>query len=103
MKTEKLLNERRRYVSEKLKEKYKEALFGDEQWFILPDNQAIHIVELLSGYNSLVIEYAENAEERSRKLADDGSQFALVDYDTSEEMFEAMMKEIECEIQTSQP
>lgn len=63
-------------------------------------NQAIHIVELLSGYNSLVIEYAENIDEKSRHLAEDGSQFSILDYNTPEEMFDAMMEEIENEIQT---
>ena len=99
MKEEKLLDERINYISSRLKEKYDDAWFGNEQWFILPDNQAIHIVELLSGYNSLVIEYAENTDEKSRHLAEDGSQFSLLDYDTPEEMFDAMMKEIENDLQ----
>ena len=92
MNPEKLLREYRLHISEKLME-----IFEDDQWFILPDNQAIHIVELLSGYNSLVIEYAENSSERSRNLADDGDQFSILDYDTPEKMFEAMMQEIENE------
>lgn len=99
MKEEKSLDERIDYISDRLKEKYDDVWFGDEQWFILPDNQAIHIVELLSGYNSLVIEYAENTEEKSRNLAEDGSQFSILDYDTPEEMLDAMMKEIENELQ----
>ncbi|MDD6742215.1 MAG: hypothetical protein PUE22_01720 [Roseburia porci] len=99
MEMEKLLRERRRYISEQLKKKFDDVYIGDEQWFILPDNQAIHIVELLSGYNSLVIEYAENIDEKSRHLAEDGSQFSILDYNTPEEMFDAMMKEIENELQ----
>nr|DAO88065.1 MAG TPA: hypothetical protein [Caudoviricetes sp.] len=54
----------------------------------------------MSGYNSLVIEYAENIDEKSRHLAEDGSQFSILDYNTPEEMFDAMMEEIENEIQT---
>ena len=41
---------------------------------------------------------AENSSERSRNLADDGDQFSILDYDTPEKMFEAMMQEIENEI-----
>ena len=97
MNPEKLLREYRLHISEKLMEIFDNVILEDEQWFILPDNQAIHIVELLSGYNSLVIEYAENSSERSRNLADDGDQFSILDYDTPEKMFEAMMQEIENE------
>ena len=97
MNPEKLLREYRLHISEKLMEIFDNVILEDEQWFILPDNQAIHIVELLSGYNSLVIKYAENSSERSRNLADDGDQFSILDYDTPEKMFEAMMQEIENE------
>ncbi len=93
MNPEKLLREYRLHISEKLMEILDNVILEDEQWFILPDNQAIQIVELLSGYNSLVIEYAENSSERSRNLADDGDQFSILDYDTPEKMYEAMMQE----------
>ena len=87
MNPEKLLREYRLHISEKLMKIFDNVILEDEQWFILPDNQAIHIVE-----------YAENSSERSRNLADDGDQFSILDYDTPEKMFEAMMQEIENEI-----
>ena len=46
-----------------------------------------------------MIKYAENIDEKSRHLAEDGSQFSILDYNTPEEMFDAKMKEIENELQ----
>ena len=53
MNPEKLLREYRLHISEKLMEIFDNVILEDEQWFILPDNQAIHIVELLSGCRKL--------------------------------------------------
>lgn len=97
MKEGKLLDERINYISDRLKEKYDDVWFGDKHWFILPNKEAIRVVGLGSGYNALLIEYAESQEEKDRNLSEDGDLYFIDDY-TPEEMFDEMMKEIENEM-----
>lgn len=92
-----LIKDRIKYISSQLEERFSYVWFGDEQWFILPNEEAIHVVGLGSGYNALLIEFAEDQEISSRNLAEDGDLYFIDDY-TPEEMFDEMMKEIENEM-----
>lgn len=99
MNMETLLRERVNYISECLKEKFNDVWYEDKHWFILPNGEAIRIVGLGGDLKALVIEFADNTEEISRIRAEDVGFFPLEEY-TPEQMFDAIMKEIENELQT---
>ena len=50
---------------------------------------------------TLVIEFADNEEKAKIYMADDGQTYYIGDYATPDELFIAMMKEIEYELKTS--
>ena len=49
----------------------------------------------------IVIEFADNEEKAKIYMADDGHTYYIGDYATPDELFIAMMKEIEYELKTS--
>lgn len=83
------------YVTNRLRKIYEERKINGEDWFILPNQVAIH-VDIIEE-NRLVIEFADNVEKAKIHMADDGQSYYLDDY-TPEEMFNEMMKEIENEM-----
>ena len=87
------------YVTNRLAEIYEERNINNMRWFILPNKVAIHVDVVTS--ELLVIEFADNEEKAKIYMADDGQTYYTGDYTTPDEMFNAMMKEIEYEIQTS--
>lgn len=87
------------YIVNRLRKIYEERKINNEDWFILPNQVAIHI-DIIEK-NRLVIEFADNEEKAKIYMADDGQTYYIGDYATPDELFIAMMKEIEYELKTS--
>lgn len=87
------------YASNRLAEIYEERNINNMRWFILPNKVAIHVDIVTS--DLLVIEFADNEEKAKIYMADDGQTYYIGDYATPDELFIAMMKEIEYELKTS--
>lgn len=83
------------YIENRLRKIYEERKINNEDWFILPNQVAIHI-DIIEK-KRLVIEFADNEEKAKTHMADDGQSYYLDDY-TLEEMFNEMIKEIKNEI-----
>ena len=66
---------------------------------VLKYKEAIHVDIVTS--DLLVIEFADNEEKAKIYMADDGQTYYIGDYATPDELFIAMMKEIEYELKTS--
>ena len=78
---------------------YEERSINSMRWFILPNKEAIHVDIVTS--DLLVIECPDNEEKAKIYMADDGQTYYIGDYATPDELFIAMMKEIEYELKTS--
>ena len=66
---------------------------------VLKYREAIH-VDIVTN-DLLVIEFADNEEKAKIYMADDVQTYYIGDYATPDELFIAMMKEIEYELKTS--
>ena len=66
----------------------------DETWF-LNGSGSFHLVGFIAPLYGFIIEYANGQTEKDMIMAEDGDQYPLLDYDTPEEMLQAMYKEIE--------
>ena len=66
----------------------------DETWF-LNGSGSFHLVCFIDPMYGFIIEYADGQTEKDMTMAEDGDQYPLLDYDTPEEMLQAMFKEIE--------
>ena len=90
------------YASNRLAEIYEERSINSMRWFILPNKEAIHVDIVTS--DLLVIEFADNEEKAKIYMAttfDIQLPHYIGDYATPDELFIAMMKEIEYELKTS--
>ena len=66
-----------------------------EQWFIKNSGGAFHICLFESPLYGFIIEHAKSTEEADLQMAIDGKSWPLLDFDTPEDMLQAMLKEIE--------
>ena len=66
----------------------------DETWF-LNGSGSFHLVCFIAPMYGFIIEFANGQTEKDMIMAEDGDQYPLFDYDTPEEMLQAMCKEIE--------
>ena len=64
---------------------------------VLKYKEAIHVDIVTSD----LLEFADNEEKAKIYMADDGQTYYIGDYATPDELFIAMMKEIEYELKTS--
>ena len=91
------------YASNRLAEIYEERSINSMRWFILPNKEAIHVDIVTS--DLLVIEFADNEEKAKIYMATTFDiqlpHYSIGDYATPDELFIAMMKEIEYELKTS--
>lgn len=79
----KSLNEIRRYIEDKFKEKYPFSEKDGTIVFSLPDGASMKVVQLGGDFNALVMDY----------VGEDGDTFSPDDYKTLDELFEAMFEE----------
>lgn len=68
-------------------------LANGECWFV-NGNEAFHVCVFEAPLYGFIIEYAEGQTENELGMAEDGDQYPLLDYDTPEDMLQAMLKEI---------
>ncbi len=74
--------------------KYEKMLIDKVTCYVLPDGQIITITGMIS-MDAIVVEYAENKEEADKGWLEDGDLFYLSDYESDDELIEAIMNEIE--------
>lgn len=81
-------------LEDRLRNKYKEIIIGEDVCFVLNDGEIIHLVGLVQ-FKAIVIEYADSFDEAKKNMYDDGDLFYMDDYPEPERMFEDMIKEID--------
>ena len=83
------------YIMSGLYERFKYfVLANGECWFVNGD-KAFHVCIFEAPLYGFIIEYAEGHTKDELGMAEDGDQYPLLDYDTPEDMLQAMLKEIE--------
>ena len=97
--TEKELTNLKAELESLLSEKYKSVIFKNDKYkgekmFIGHTGKAVHI-DIIAGYKCLVIEHAETAEEAERLTLEDGDLFYPEEFLSKNDLFKAMMNEIE--------
>lgn len=74
--------------------RYEALTIGGEQCFLRSDGHVFHLDDIGDDLDCLVIEFADSRQEAERRFPDDGRLY-FMDEMTEDEMFEAMIKEIE--------
>ena len=74
--------------------KYEKKKIDKITCYELPDGQIITITGIIT-FNAIVVEYAENLGEADKCWFEDGDLFYLSDYDSVVQLTEAVMSEIE--------
>lgn len=81
------------YIVNKMKSRKYITTDKGELWFLNGDG-AFHICPYESPLYGFIIEYAEGVTVDKIGMAESGDMWSLLDYDSPEEMFQAMLKEI---------
>lgn len=81
-------------ITEKLSQKYDERIVGQYRCYVNKKSVLFHAFCLQNGH-AFGIEYADTVDEAKQEKFEDGDIFYLADYNTIEEMFLAMCREID--------
>jgi hypothetical protein len=97
--TEKELLDLKAELESILSERFESNVFSNENYkgekmFVTKPGKAVHI-DLIPEYKSLVIEHADTVEAANRLTLEDGDLFCPSDFKSKEDLFEAMLNEIE--------
>lgn len=85
---------RKERIDARLSERYEGVEINGERCFLRSAGGVFHIDTIGGEQNGLVIEFAKSRQEAEHCFPDDGRLY-LMDEMTEDEMFEAMVKEIE--------
>lgn len=80
-------------LENRLKKRYEFIIINGDGCFITESGEIIQLTGL-KAFNAIVIEYAESMEDAKKNMFEDGELFYLDDMN-EDEMFKAMIKEIE--------
>ena len=80
-------------LENRLKSRYKLIVINDENCFLTKNKEIIHLTGL-EDFNAIVTEHAETIEEARKHMYDDGD-LLYMDEMNEDEMYEAILNEIE--------
>lgn len=83
------------YIMSRLYDRFKHFVLANGECWFVNGNDAFHVCVFEAPLYGFIIEYAEGCTEDKLGMAEDGDQYPLLDYDTPEEMLQAMCEEIE--------
>ncbi len=83
------------YIMSRLYARFKYFVLANGECWFENGNDAFHVCVFEAPLYGFIIEYAEGRTEDKLGMAEDGDQYPLFDYDTPEEMLQAMCEEIE--------
>lgn len=83
------------YIMSSLYDKYKYFVLANGECWFVRGNDAFRVCVFEAPLYGFIIEYAEGHTEDKLGMAEDWDQYPLLDYDTPEDMLQAMLKEIE--------
>lgn len=87
--------QRKEILNEKISQKYESMMIDGERCFLISGGMVCRIDSLGGEYDALVVEYADNLELAKKNVfGEDGDLFYMDEMDV-EEMFQAMLEEIE--------
>ena len=85
---------RKQQLNNRLAEKYRSVIIHDKPYFLNKNGTLFRLDSMGGNYNCLLIEYADSLQEALLYRFEDGDLFYMDDM-TEDEMFEAMVREIE--------
>ena len=93
----KQLRELQEYINQKLSERFKKVdVVADRDCFLLDTGEILSITCMNGGnFFDLCTEYANNTDEMKQYFTTDGDLYPPDEYDTPEDMLQAILKEIE--------
>lgn len=85
---------RKQQMNDRFRERYESIMIHDMMCFLNRNGTIFHLDSMGNDFNCLVVEYADSLQEAMLYRFEDGNSYYMDDM-TEDEMFEAMVREIE--------